>query len=124
MMPHVPYFFNESGKMFNPKVSLTDKQKYLAQLKFTNSLTLKTIIAIFSSTNKNTVIIIQGDHGYRNLNDVSALEKSAEAHSLFYAFYTPSAFNPGDSLKPVNTLNKIIEKINIQPAINQSLNFK
>lgn len=110
MMPHSPYYFNEFGKPFNADDKLTDKQKYLGQLIFTNSLALETIYNILSYSPKNSIIIIQGDHGFRYLDDKK--ENSKEAHSIFYAIYTPNGIEIPNTINPSNTFKILIDQIN------------
>lgn len=112
MMPHSPYYFNEFGKPFSASDILTDKQKYLRQLIFTNSLALETISNILSFSPKKPIIIIQGDHGFRYLNDTTVQEKSKEAHSIFYAIYVPSDIKIPNTINTINTFKILIDQIN------------
>lgn len=112
MMPHSPYSFNEFGKPFNVSDSLKNKQKYLGQLIFTNSLTLESIGNILKFSRRKPIIVIQGDHGYRGLVDATLIERSLEAHTIFYAIYTPNGTIVPETINPKNTFKKLIEYIN------------
>lgn len=114
ILPHAPYVFNKNGKLFQNSDSLTDKQKYLNQLIFTNSLTLKSINNILTNSKNRPIIIIQGDHGFRSLNDTSTIEKSDVAHSIFYAIYSSNEISIPDSINPLTSLEKIVTEINHQ----------
>lgn len=112
MMPHTPYFFNEHGKPYKANSSLSDTQKYLGQLIFTDSLTLKTINYILSSSKRKPIIVIQGDHGCRSRIDLTKNEETLEAHTIFYALYTPYGTIIPDNINPSTTFKKVIERIN------------
>lgn len=112
VMPHEPFLFNENGNPFNESDSLPDKQKYLRQLIFTNSLTLDAITHILSYSQNKTIIVIQGDHGFRNLVDTTQIERSHEAHTTFYAIYSSNGIANLGALNPLNTFEKLTEIIN------------
>jgi hypothetical protein len=112
MMPHGPYIFNETGMPFNPSETLTDDQKYLKQLIYTNSLTLETVNQILKFSIPNTTIIIQGDHGYRKLENTLIDEKSSESYTIFYGIKTSTPIVLTDSMNPENTFKNLIDKIN------------
>lgn len=112
MMPHSPYSFNEKGLPLNESDSLTEKQKYFGQLIFTDSLTLNLVKQILINAKNAPIIIIHGDHGFRYLEDTTKIEKEHEAHTIFYALYSPNGFLITDTINPMNTFKKLIEKIN------------
>jgi hypothetical protein len=112
MTPHFPFTFDKTGRPYNKSDSLTDEQKYLGQLIFTNSLTLETINHILFSSRNKPIIIIQGDHGYRYINNITKSERSHEAHTLFYAIYTPNALLIPEDINPASTFKKLIKEIN------------
>ena len=112
MMPHFPYYYNEYGKPYNKSDSLSDKQKYLGQLIYTNSLTLESINDILASSPGKPIIIIQGDHGFRYLADTTLIEKSFETHTIFYASYAPNGIVIPDTINPANTFEELIQEIN------------
>ena len=111
-MPHAPFVFDELGKKYISSDSITDKQKYLGQLKYTNSLTLETLKYIFKNSKTKPIIIIQGDHGFRTLVDGTQIEKSLVAHSVFYAIYTPNGLIVPSIINPSTTFRKIVAGIN------------
>jgi len=111
-MPHSPFFFDKNGNSLVLSDSISDKQAYLGQLLFANTLTLKSINNILQSSPNRVMIIIQGDHGYRSLDDTTLLERSNEAHTIFNAIYTPNQLTLSDSLNPTDTFNKLVKEIN------------
>jgi len=111
MMPHAPFHFSENGEPFEKSNALTDKQKYLAQLLYTNNLALASIGRILDSKNRNVILILQGDHGYRMLDDET--ERKNEAETIFYAIYAPNYPGLGDSINPNQMFKKMAEQISI-----------
>lgn len=112
MMPHKPYFYNENGVPYNNNESLTEKQKYLGQLKYTNKLIIRSVQYILNTSKTRPIIIIQGDHGYRELENLPKKEISDEAHSIFYAILTPYDIATPIIVNPENTFKMIINGIN------------
>ena len=84
LTPHLPYIFKSDGSENNPSefFKADDKDLYLGQLIYTNSLMKKVVDLIFSKGKKEKIIIIQGDHGFRFLEDARN-----ESHSVFNAVY-------------------------------------
>jgi len=112
MMPHTPYIFNEQGTPYKATDILSDKQKYLGQLIFTNSLTFELIKNILKFSRCNPIIVIQGDHGYRFLDDTTKSEKTNEAHTIFYAILLPYSTTIPENINPSTTFKMVIETIN------------
>lgn len=112
MMPHSPYFFDEYGNPTIKPRTLTNKQNYLSQLVFTNALTINLITNILTLSKRKSIIVIQGDHGYRNLVDTTSNARIDEAHTMFYAIYMPNDMLVPNNINPTNTFIKLIDKIN------------
>ena len=75
-MPHKPFVFNEFGELeiSDQKGSSPEefKEAYIQQLKFANKMILETIDDILDDKTRNSIIIVQSDHGERtgiNWND-------------------------------------------------------
>jgi hypothetical protein len=114
MMPHFPYFFDENGtKMPDPYV-LSEEQneeKYLKQLKYTNNLITEAVGKILEKSKNQPIIIIQGDHGFRDLQNLGFEEQIKESKTIFNAYFFPDK-NPEknmscDSISPVNSFRII-----------------
>ena len=112
MSPHEPFYFNEHGVPYKASDSLSEKQKYLGQLIFTDSLIMKTINHILSIAKRKPIIIIQGDHGFRYLNDTIKQEQLHEAHTMFFAICSPYDSIVINTHNPATTFIKVIERIN------------
>ena len=66
MMPHYPFLFDRNGNRLKKIPRADDANSYLDQLIFTDKLTLKMIDSIGSNTTRQTIVILQGDHGFRS----------------------------------------------------------
>ncbi|MBI4929954.1 MAG: hypothetical protein HY841_04265 [Bacteroidetes bacterium] len=109
MMPHYPYFYDENGNRMSDEYACSEegrKEKYLKQLKFANQQLMKTINYILSHSEVKPVIIIQGDHGFRDFAELGSEEQIKESKTIFNACLLPddtlknSAY---DSISPVNS---------------------
>jgi hypothetical protein len=72
MMPHYPYYLDSSGN-YNDYSSILDenwssKDKYIGYLKYCNNKLLKLIDHILVSSAKPPIIILMGDHGFREFS--------------------------------------------------------
>ena len=78
-VPHYPYVFGANGEPTSPERlemgwegEEDDKEGYLEQLKFTNKMMKEVITEIKNNSDKEPIIIVQGDHGYKaKFNDVN-----------------------------------------------------
>jgi hypothetical protein len=114
MTPHSPFIFNSDGTRFSQNSGLNDKEKYLKQMEYVNRLTLEAVDHIMNISRSKPIIIIQGDHGFRYLNNVSDYERLQEAHSFFYAAYIPDYLKFDETLKPLQVFRKVSEAIDNQ----------
>jgi|GEM_PF-979992 len=115
MIPHSPYYFDAEGNLMPADYANdeTDKWKYLEQLKYSNKVLMEVVDHILSTAKEKPIIIIQGDHGFRRLEDKK--EQGAESHSMLNAFYFPD----GDynsiykNISSVNTFRVLLNKLNL-----------
>lgn len=126
MMPHYPFFFKKDssfhdniGDIVPEENSAIYKKNYLEQLIFTNKLIISLVDSILTKSAKPPIIIIQGDHGFREIKEAKRKE---ESYSIFNAFYLPEKKIIADSVKsPVNTFRLIFNsyyrsKLEILPS--------
>jgi hypothetical protein len=113
-IPHPPFVYDSLG---NP-VSLKDMydvsdykkriERYVSYTKYANQLIIKMIDAIFKKFKGNAVIILQGDHGYREFTDRLPAEVS---YGILNSVYLPNKnykdFN--DTMTPINTFNQVLK---------------
>jgi hypothetical protein len=72
LMPHFPYYFNSDGKLnsiekLGPE-NLNNKTLYLGYLQYANNKILDLLNKLISG-DKNAIILLLSDHGYRYAND-------------------------------------------------------
>ena len=72
-LPHSPFVLNHNGGLqIFEETNLNyeeSKEAYIQQLKFANKMSIKVIDEILSDTDRDSVIIIQSDHGERTKID-------------------------------------------------------
>ena len=100
-MPHKPYHFDKNGNLYKNGIQRnTQKEAYLEQLQYANTLLKETITEILKNSTSPPVIILQGDHGSRIVP-----ADTDEHFSILYAIHLPDKnyqyFH--DSISPVNT---------------------
>lgn len=66
MLPHAPYTLDAAGsRLTKPHPYGADMNAYLQQLKYCNQLIREVTECLLADSNRDKIIIIQGDHGYR-----------------------------------------------------------
>lgn len=112
MLPHPPFLFDSTGRT-KPRaewLSLTH-QDYLEQLKYTNTMIMDLCSTLQKEAKRPRIIIVQGDHGYRNYTKRDNLPHDVELKN-FSAFYFPGQKYDQlyDSISNVNTFRVIMSK--------------
>jgi hypothetical protein len=112
LLPHMPFLFTENGTYLESPY-YHDWDYYLGQYKFSLKIIMRTIRSILDEADpKNPpVIILQSDHGARNLGNNSSgrggLENFPDEYrtSILFAVYAPGcpALPLEDGIDPVNT---------------------
>jgi hypothetical protein len=108
LSPHPPYVFGPDGGAV--KKDSKGLQRYVDQIIFTNKMMESCVEDILHKTNKNVVIVIQGDHGLFPLiwdlkNDI-IVNQRMQIFNAFYSKECDSCFY--DSITPVNSFRKIL----------------
>ena len=112
-MPHPPYYFDKIGKAL-PKEKLDhsfekDKDLYIGYVQYTNTKIIELVNTISRNTNNEAVMIIMGDHGFRNdwqmpqhvfLQNQNAVYLPGKNYNLFY-----------DSITGVNQFRVLINTL-------------
>jgi hypothetical protein len=126
-MPHPPYYFNADGTPVSPeKLGHPfdgDHDLYLGYVGYTNSKIKELVNSILSNPDNNPVIIVMGDHGFRNdnhmprqvfLQNQNAVYLPAKNYNLFY-----------DSITGVNEFRVLFNSIFRQniPLLKDSSSF-
>jgi hypothetical protein len=108
MIPHDPYIFTRDGKL--KEIALGKKEDepeaYFEQLLYANSLIRELVHYIKTNNKENTVIIIAGDHGFRNFKKMGV----ENVFGNLNAFYFPDQNYTKlyDSITPVNTFRVVL----------------
>ncbi len=113
MMPHLPFFYDERGNKMSEEYARNEesrKEKYLKQLKYTNQLLMNAIDNILAHEKGKPIIIIQGDHGFRDLKEIPYEERLSEASTIFNVYLFPDSTSERslyDSISPVNSFRVV-----------------
>ena len=111
MLPHGPYIFDSSGQMLIQTKSFSKKEKeetlFMNQVKYVDKLIIDLVLFIKKNNKPNTIIIIEGDHGFRNI-----FGKHYMTFDNLNAIYFPDGdyrqFNQSQS--PINTFRNVFNK--------------
>lgn len=108
LIPHEPYVFDENGKVDLQRTSKSDDmQLYLTQLKYTNKI-IEKIVNLLITDSKKKIIIIQGDHGYRNYRSSQIpRETQFESFNAIY-FYDLNYKSMHKEISLVNTYRIVL----------------
>lgn len=105
MLPHHPFFYDRNGVKPHPRIH-GSANDYLEQLIYANGVITNVIAAILTHSAKPPIIVLQGDHGYRFLNNEHAGE---EGLTILNAYHLPGE-QPGwvhQGITPVNSFRMI-----------------
>lgn len=110
ILPHDPYFYDSTGHLLPEKdwtAPRKDKDKYLSQLKYTNTLIRKLTDQLIADIRRPRIIVIESDHGYRAYDET--VPKKAQFNNLS-AFYFPGKHYSSlpDSVSSVNTFRFVL----------------
>jgi hypothetical protein len=110
-LPHDPYIYDSTGnlKPVEKTITYTEEEQpaaFIQQVKFANK-TIKQLVTHIKKANKpNTIIMIEGDHGFRNIYG----QKGYMIYDNFSSFYFPDknyqTLYPG--ISPVNGFRVVL----------------
>ncbi len=114
MLPHDPYSFTKNGEVRHITLKDLEGNKvetdaYFDQVLYANKIIHELTDYIQTHNKKNTVIIIEGDHGYRYLNKSNLAQYTFQNLNAFY-FPDQKYDLLYDSLTPVNTFRTVLNK--------------
>jgi hypothetical protein len=106
LLPHAPYVFRKDGSAPQPGENLTERDAFLEQLQYGNTLVRRIVTAIFKNSDRGPVIILQADEGcYDCFGNLPPDEEIPSKMGILYAHYFPrigdKTITPPES--PVNT---------------------
>lgn len=110
-LPHDPYIYDSLGNLKPAEKTITYKEEeqpaaFIEQVKFANKIIQQLVTHIKQTNKPNTVIIIEGDHGFRNIYG----KKGYMIYDNFSAFYFPDR-NYKDlypTISPVNSFRVVL----------------
>lgn len=110
MLPHAPYSFDTAGNVIPPPrippTKKEDKQAYINQLIYTNSIIRKITDSIFVSRKEPFILILQGDHGYKQHDKAKDHLEFGNLNALY--FYNQDYRLINDSTTNVNTFRIVL----------------
>ncbi|MBI2729336.1 MAG: sulfatase-like hydrolase/transferase [Sphingobacteriales bacterium] len=104
LLPHDPFVFDAKGNIkYYSDYRSSLQEKYLEQLKYTNTLLVDMVDYINKHYNKKAVIVVQGDHGFKEWPGEEHFEDIAFQN--LNATYLPDTTYTGyyDGVSSVNT---------------------
>lgn len=111
MLPHGPYIFDSTGTLLlqkkNSLKNISEVALFIDQVKFVNLLIYELVHFIKKNNKKNTVIVIEGDHGFRNIygNEYMIFDN---LNAIYFPDKDYRQFNPAHS--PINTFRYVFNK--------------
>jgi hypothetical protein len=110
MLPHGPYCFDSAGNQIPvselPLSEAENKQAYVNQVIYTNTIMKKIIDEIFLDEKKRFLIIIQGDHGYKYHDQAKNQLEFGNLNAMY--FYNQDYHLINDSTSNVNTFRIVL----------------
>lgn len=136
LLPHSPYYFDENGNIrpMNDYTLQADQfsvKSYLNQVTFTNSV-IKKVVSSIQKSQKNTIILLEGDHGFRcfqpkdlKVKDNYFLKENNYKNLNAFYFYDKNYSKLYDSISPVNSFRVILNQyFNVKvPLVKDSCCF-
>lgn len=112
-LPHDPYIFDSTGKrkpgLLTTKLKEEDQPKvFIEQVQFANLLIKDLTTHIKRNNKKNTVIIVEGDHGYRNIYGKKGYMIFDNLLTIYYPDQDYKTLYP--SISPVNSFRSVVNK--------------
>lgn len=86
-IPHAPYYFDRDGTLYpvGKQAARSKQAAYLEHLIYGDKLIANFLDAWIPTLSDPSIVIIQGDHGFRFLENLDA--RPQEAHSILNAWY-------------------------------------
>lgn len=103
MMPHFPYYYDSTGNSIPVSYpvfcdsTLHDRSNYTSYLKYCNKRVLEITDHIISHSSKPPLIILAGDHGFRDLPDADYRYKFMNLQAVLLPSRSYKAFYDGSS---------------------------
>ncbi|WP_164972668.1 sulfatase-like hydrolase/transferase [Lacibacter luteus] len=112
-LPHDPFIYDSTGKLKPPANTININESdqpsaFLEQVKFADNIILQLVLHIIRNNKKNSIILVAGDHGYRNVHGT----RSYMVFDNFSSYYFPDSnyLNLYSSISPVNSFRVVLNK--------------
>ena len=110
MLPHETFYFDSTGKRFPYLYTIKtqlNKPDYVNQLSYTNKYIIEPLVdSIINHNHRPAIIIIQGDHGYRNYPPEQIDLEFENFNAVYFPGKNYSDFN--DTQTSVNTFRIVL----------------
>lgn len=113
MLPHDPYIVDRLGNLKSPEKTIFTKKEdfydaYFEQTQFVTKTISELVVFLKENNKRNTIIIIEGDHGYRPTMNYT----TGYTFQNFNAIYFPDQQYKQlyDSISPINTFRVVLNK--------------
>jgi len=120
LIPHPPWLFGPRGeRVEGTEITLTgddwtEKEKYIGQVRFAEIM-IKDVIKTILSGNKESVLIVQADHGPSSTLREEGRIHLQERFGILNAIYIPEKYEKNvklyEGMTPVNTFRMILNTI-------------
>ena len=113
MLPHSPFFLDSNGKEVSDTALLMNKinskAAFLDQVKYANILLKKIIPLIAKPSSRARVVIIEGDHGFREFGPEVPINRIFMNLNAYY-FSDGDYSQLYDGISPVNSFRVVLNK--------------
>jgi Sulfatase len=111
MLPHDPYIFDSSGKRKSAHLTFNIKEEdqpkaFIQQVQFANQIIKNLVTEIKTRNKKNTIIIVEGDHGFRNILGKKGYMIFENLNALYFPDQNYQMLY--DSVSPINSFRIIL----------------
>lgn len=112
-LPHDPYIYDSNGirKPVKETIQLNEEDQpkaFIEQVKYANRLINDLVTFIKATNKKNTVILIEGDHGFRNIYGKEGYMIYDNLNSIYFPDGDYRSLYP--SISPVNSFRVVLNK--------------
>lgn len=112
MLPHEPYYYKSDGSFWPDSTLLSGgnhKAKFIEQTIYTNIVIERILNSLMQNRSRPYVIILQGDHGFRDFDTMAEKNKIFKILNAYY--FSDQKYNLlYDSISPVNTFRVVLNK--------------
>jgi hypothetical protein len=111
LLPHPPFYYDSNGTRLSRTASMyaTSSKDYVQQLVYTNKFIIKPMVdSIFKLSSRPFIIILQGDHGYRNFPEGEELLEFYNLNAIYFHDRDYSYLYP--QITSVNTFRVALNK--------------